>query len=152
MSYIYREELLDVLCKDHSFDIYRDDIVFRDPLNTFKGLGNYKRLFWALRLTGRVFFKASWVEVVSIWQPAENSILLRWTAHGVPRVPWGWWDGHARFDGASVYKLDRNGKIYEHKVHNVATNPPAKSKVLPVHELVRSLGCPSTAEPTCSDF
>jgi hypothetical protein len=23
MSYIYREELLDVLCKDHSFDIYR---------------------------------------------------------------------------------------------------------------------------------
>lgn len=90
--------------------------------------------------------------MVSIWQPAENSILLRWTAHGVPRVPWGWWDGHARFDGASVYKLDRNGKIYEHKVHNVATNPPAKSKVLPVHELVRSLGCPSTAEPTCSDF
>jgi hypothetical protein len=203
-----REELPDVLCKDHSFDIYRfqfhrsssthqslvfsftwledstelqllgyqslisvpsihlffflttvhlplyrDDIVFRDPLNTFKGLGNYKRLFWALRLTGRVFFRASWVEVVSIWQPAENSILLRWTAHGVPRVPWGWWDAaHARFDGASVYKLDRNGKIYEHKVHNVATNPPAKSKVLPVHELVRSLGCPSTAQPTCSDF
>ncbi|NP_001337676.1 uncharacterized protein LOC100272417 [Zea mays] len=148
-----REELPDVLCKDHSFDIYREDIVFRDPLNTFKGLGNYKRLFWALRLTGRVFFRASWVEVVSIWQPAENSILLRWTAHGVPRVPWGWWDAaHARFDGASVYKLDRNGKIYEHKVHNVATNPPAKSKVLPVHELVRSLGCPSTAQPTCSDF
>lgn len=91
--------------------------------------------------------------MVSIWQPAENSILLRWTAHGVPRVPWGGWDAHARFDGASVYKLDRNGKIYEHKVHNVATNPPAKPKVLPVHELVRSLGCPpSTAEPTCSDF
>jgi len=114
-------------------------------LNTFKGLENYKRIFWALRFTGRIFFKALWVDIVSIWQPAENLIMIRWIAHGIPRVPW---DGHGRFDGASVYKLDKNGKIYEHKVHNVAMNPPTKFKVLPVHELIRSLGCPSTAKPT----
>jgi len=124
---------------------FRDDIVFKDPLNTFKGLENYKRIFWALRFTGRIFFKALWVDIVSIWQPAENLIMIRWIAHGIPRVPW---DGHGRFDGASVYKLDKNGKIYEHKVHNVAMNPPTKFKVLPVHELIRSLGCPSTAKPT----
>ncbi|KAG2594814.1 uncharacterized protein LOC120705560 [Panicum virgatum] len=140
-----REELPDVLYKEPSFDIYRDDIVFKDPLNTFKGLENYKRIFWALRFTGRIFFKALWVDIVSIWQPAENLIMIRWIAHGIPRVPW---DGHGRFDGASVYKLDKNGKIYEHKVHNVAMNPPTKFKVLPVHELIRSLGCPSTAKPT----
>lgn len=124
---------------------FRDDIVFKDPLNTFEGLENYKRLFWALRFTGRIFFKALWVDIVSIWQPAENLIMIRWIAHGIPRVPW---DGHGRFDGASVYKLDKNGKIYEHKVHNVAMNPPTKFKVLPVHELIRSLGCPSNAKPT----
>ncbi|CAO2205124.1 unnamed protein product [Urochloa humidicola] len=140
-----REELPDVLYKEPSFDIYRDDIVFKDPLNTFKGLENYRRIFWALRFTGRIFFKALWVDIVSIWQPAENLIMIRWIAHGIPRVPW---DGHGRFDGASVYKLDKNGKIYEHKVHNVAMNPPTKFKVLPVHELIRSLGCPSTAKPT----
>lgn len=140
-----REELPEVLYKEPSFDIYREDIVFKDPLNTFKGLENYKRLFWALRFTGRIFFKALWVDIVSIWQPAENLIMIRWIAHGIPRVPW---EGHGRFDGASVYKLDKNGKIYEHKVHNVAMNPPTKFKVLQVHELIRSLGCPSTAKPT----
>lgn len=123
----------------------RDDIVFRDPFNKFEGIDNYRSLFWGLRFTGRIFFKALWVDIVSIWQPAENLIMIRWIAHGIPRVPW---DGHARFDGASVYKLDRNGKIYEHKVHNIATNPPTKYKVLSVQELVRSLSCPSTPKPT----
>uniref|UniRef100_A0A0D9Y5B9 Uncharacterized protein n=1 Tax=Oryza glumipatula TaxID=40148 RepID=A0A0D9Y5B9_9ORYZ len=140
-----REELPDVFSKEPSFDIYRDDIVFKDPLNKFEGIDNYKRIFWALRFTGRIFFKALWVDIVSIWQPAENLIMIRWIAHGIPRVPW---EAHGRFDGASEYKLDKNGKIYEHKVHNVAMNPPTKFKVLPVHELIRSLGCPSTPKPT----
>lgn len=125
--------------------MFRDDIVFKDPLNKFEGIDNYKRIFWALRFTGRIFFKALWVDIVSIWQPAENLIMIRWIAHGIPRVPW---EAHGRFDGASEYKLDKNGKIYEHKVHNVAMNPPTKFKVLPVHELIRSLGCPSTPKPT----
>ncbi|XP_052153787.1 uncharacterized protein LOC127771877 [Oryza glaberrima] len=140
-----REELPDVFSKEPSFDIYREDIVFKDPLNKFEGIDNYKRIFWALRFTGRIFFKALWVDIVSIWQPAENLIMIRWIAHGIPRVPW---EAHGRFDGASEYKLDKNGKIYEHKVHNVAMNPPTKFKVLPVHELIRSLGCPSTPKPT----
>ncbi|KAL6626985.1 hypothetical protein ACP70R_030711 [Stipagrostis hirtigluma subsp. patula] len=140
-----REELPDVFYKEPSFDIYRDDIIFKDPLNTFEGVDNYKRIFWALRFTGRIFFKALWVDIVSIWQPAENLIMIRWIAHGIPRVPW---EGHGRFDGASVYKLDKNGKIFEHKVHNVAMNPPTKFKVLPVQELIRALGCPSTPKPT----
>ncbi|XP_062189663.1 uncharacterized protein LOC133892737 [Phragmites australis] len=140
-----REELPDVLYKEPSFDIFRDDIVFKDPLNTFKGLENYKRIFWALRFTGRIFFKALWVDIVSIWQPADNLIMIRWIAHGIPRVPW---EGHGRFDGASEYKLDKNGKIFEHKVHNIAMNPRTKFKILPIQELIRSLGCPSTAKPT----
>jgi hypothetical protein len=126
---------------------FREDIVFTDPLNTFKGLENYRRIFWALRFTGRIFFKALWVDIVSIWQPAENLIMIRWIAHGIPRVPW---EGHGRFDGASEYKLDKDGKIFQHKVHNVAMNPPTKSKVSQVRELITSLGvCPSTPKPTC---
>uniref|UniRef100_A0A0D9UYE6 Uncharacterized protein n=1 Tax=Leersia perrieri TaxID=77586 RepID=A0A0D9UYE6_9ORYZ len=140
-----REELPDLFFKEPSFDIFRDDIVFKDPFNKFEGIDNYRRIFWALRFTGRIFFKALWVDIVSIWQPAENLIMIRWIAHGIPRVPW---ESHGRFDGASEYKLDKNGKIYEHKVHNVAMNPPKKFKVMPVEELIRSLGCPSTPRPT----
>jgi Uncharacterized conserved protein (DUF2358) len=71
--------------------------------------------------------------------------MIRWILHGIPRVPW---DSKSRFDGTSEYKLDRNGKIYEHRVDNVALNSPKKFKVLPVEELIRLIGCPSTPRPT----
>lgn len=128
------------------FDLYREDIVFRDPLNTFVGIENYKSIFWALRFHGRIFFKALWMDIVSVWQPVENVIMVRWTVHGIPRVPW---EGHGRFDGTSEYKLDKHGKIYEHRVHNIALNaPPPKFRVLAVDELLQSIGCSSTPKPT----
>ncbi|KAL5760624.1 hypothetical protein ACOSQ2_019462 [Xanthoceras sorbifolium] len=89
----------------------KDDIVFKDPMNTFAGIENYKSIFWALRFHGRIFFRALWLDIISVWQPIENVIMVRWTAHGIPRVPW---ESRSRFDGTSEYKLDKNGKIYEH--------------------------------------
>lgn len=127
------------------FSIYRDDIVFKDPLNTFIGLENYKSIFWALRFHGRIFFKALWVDIISVWQPADNIIMVRWTVHGIPRVPW---ESRGRFDGTSEYKLDKNGKIFEHRVDNIALNSPPRFKVLGVEELIQSIGCPSTPRPT----
>ncbi|XP_031504836.1 uncharacterized protein LOC116267303 isoform X2 [Nymphaea colorata] len=144
-----REELRDVFFKEPTFDIYREDIVFKDPLNTFEGINNYKMIFRALRMYGRIFFKALWVDILSIWQPVENVIMIRWTVHGAPRV---FWDSHGRFDATSEYKLDRNGKIYEHRVDNVAFNSPPKFRVLAVEELIQTLGCPSTARPTYFEF
>lgn len=140
-----REEIPLVFYREPSFDIYREDIVFKDPLNTFVGINNYRRIFWALRLSRRMFFKALWLDIVSIWQPAENIVMIRWIIHGIPRVPW---DGHGRFDGTSEYKLDSEGKIYEHKVDNVAMNSPPKFRVLQVEEMIQALGCPSTPGPT----
>jgi hypothetical protein len=55
-------------------DIYRDDIVFRDPRNVFKGLKNYKIIFWSLRFHGRLFFNRLYVEVQRIWQPDDSQI------------------------------------------------------------------------------
>ena len=46
---------------------------------------------------------------------------LRWTVRGVPRVPW---EAEGIFDGISEYKLDRTGKIYEHKLTNVQMRDP----------------------------
>ncbi|BAF16847.1 uncharacterized protein [Oryza sativa Japonica Group] len=140
-----REELPAAFYREPSFHIYRDDIVFKDPINNFTGIDNYKRIFWALRFTGQIFFKALWIDIISIWQPVEDVIMIRWIVHGIPRVLS---DGPGRFEGTSEYKFDKNGKIYEHKVDNVAKNTPTKFKVLPVVELIRSLGCPSTPKPT----
>ncbi|XP_078439366.1 DUF2358 family protein (DUF2358) [Wolffia australiana] len=140
-----REDFPSVFYREPSFDIFREDVVFKDPINTFVGIDNYRRVFWALRLCGKLFFKALWLDVVSIWQPAENVVMIRWIVHGIPRVPW---DSHGRFDGTSEYKLDRNGKIFEHKVDNIAVNSPPKFRVAQVEELIQAMGCPSTPGPT----
>jgi hypothetical protein len=44
-------------------DIYREDIVFRDPRNCFKGMKNYQTIFWSLRFHGRLFFNKLYVDV-----------------------------------------------------------------------------------------
>lgn len=124
--------------------IGRDDITFTDPLNTFTGIENYKLIFWALRFHGRILFREIGVDVLRVWQPSENVILIRWNLRGIPRVPW---EAKGQFQGTSRYKLDRNGKIYEHKVDNLAFNFPQQLKpAVSVLDLVAA--CPASPNPT----
>ena len=123
---------------------FRDDITFIDPLNTFTGIDNYKLIFWALRFHGKMLFREISLEVYRIWQPSENVILIRWNLKGVPRVPW---EAKGEFQGTSRYKLDRNGKIYEHKMDNLAFNFPQQLKpAASVLDLVAA--CPASPNPT----
>ncbi|KAI5674538.1 hypothetical protein M9H77_14902 [Catharanthus roseus] len=139
-----REDIPQLFTKDLNYDIYRDDITFMDPLNTFTGIDRYKMIFWALRFHGRILFREISLEVLRIWQPSENLILIRWNLKGVPRVPW---EAKGQFQGTSRYKLDRNGKIYEHKVDNLAFNFPQPLKpAANVLDLVAA--CPTTPNPT----
>ena len=48
--------------------------MFRDPRNTFRGLKNYKTIFWSLRFHGNLFFKRLSVDVQRIWQPEDTQI------------------------------------------------------------------------------
>ncbi|XP_076888862.1 uncharacterized protein LOC143539424 [Bidens hawaiensis] len=134
-----RQDFPDLFYRDLTFNIYRDDIVFQDPLNSFYGIESYKTIFWALRFSGRIFFKTLWVDIISVWQPVESTIMIRWAVHGISWVPW---ERRGRFDATSEYKLDKSGKIYQHRVHNIALNAPPKFQVLSVNELIQSLGCP----------
>ena len=85
------------------FDYFRDDITFKDPLNTFTGIEKYKLIFWALRFHGKILFREIALDVYRIWQPLENVILIRWNLRGVPQVPW---EAKGKFQGTSQYKLD----------------------------------------------
>ncbi|KAG4947644.1 hypothetical protein JHK87_043651 [Glycine soja] len=138
-----REDLPLVFVKDLNYDIYRDDITFMDPLNTFTGIEKYKLVFWALRFHGKILFREIALDVYRVWQPSENVILVRWNLRGVPRVPW---EAKGEFQGTSRYKLDRNGKIYEHKVDNLAFNFPQNIKPVSVLDLVTA--CPASPNPT----
>ncbi|RDX84104.1 hypothetical protein CR513_34893, partial [Mucuna pruriens] len=143
-----REEFPSLFYRELSFDIYRDDIVFKDPLNTFVGIENYRSILWALRFHGRIFFKALWIDLIRVWQPVDNIIMVRWTVHGIPRVPW---ETCGSFDGTSEYKLDNNAKIFEHRFHNVALNSHPKFEVLRVQEFIQFISRPSTPTPTYFD-
>ncbi|XP_057726912.1 uncharacterized protein LOC130942221 [Arachis stenosperma] len=138
-----REDMPLIFIKDLNYDIYRDDITFLDPLNTFTGIEKYKLIFWALRFHGRILFREIALDVYRVWQPSENVILIRWNLRGVPRVPW---EAKGEFQGTSRYKLDRNGKIYEHKVDNLAFNFPQTIKPVSVLDLVTA--CPASPNPT----
>ena len=127
------------------FDYFRDDITFKDPLNTFTGIEKYKLIFWALRFHGKILFREIALDVYRIWQPSENVILIRWNLRGVPRVPW---EAKGEFQGTSRYKLDRNGKIYEHKVDNLAFNFPQILKPILVFDFVTA--CPASPNLTFS--
>eukprot|EP00243_Klebsormidium_subtile_P001703 TRINITY_DN13155_c0_g1_i1.p1 TRINITY_DN13155_c0_g1~~TRINITY_DN13155_c0_g1_i1.p1 ORF type:complete len:377 (-),score=70.53 TRINITY_DN13155_c0_g1_i1:260-1390(-) len=140
-----REELPGLFYRKPTYNIYREDIVFRDRVNTFHGLDNYKLIFWALRFHGKIFFKAIWVDIQRIWQPTDKVIMVRWTVRGVPRVPW---EAQGHFDGTSEYKLDKDGKIYEHKVDNVIMSQPPSYQPISVMDLVRAAG----GRPTPSFF
>jgi len=102
-------------------EIYREDIVFKDPNLQFKGIRNYQLIFWSLRFHGRLFFKRMTVDVLRIWQPEDHQIKMRWRVQGIPRV---WWEAEGVIDGISTYKLDKEGVIYEHSVDNVQLRDP----------------------------
>lgn len=102
-------------------EIYRDDIVFKDSRLEFKGIKNYKIICWSLRFHGNLFFKHMHVDIMRIWQPEDYIIKMRWQVNGYPRV---WWEAEGRIDGISTYKLDRQGKIYEHSIDNVQLRDP----------------------------
>ncbi|MDJ0553527.1 MAG: DUF2358 domain-containing protein [Microcoleaceae cyanobacterium MO_207.B10] len=97
--------------KDISYDIYTQDIFFKDPVNTFKWQFNYRIIFWTLRFHGRLFFTELYFDLHDVQQTAENIILANWTVRGVLRVPW---EAKIFFNGYSTYKLNQDGLIYEH--------------------------------------
>ncbi|KMZ69174.1 hypothetical protein ZOSMA_21G00270 [Zostera marina] len=143
-----RQDMPEIFTTDLNYEIYRDDITFMDPRNTFRGIENYRLIFWALRFNGRVLFREIKLDVLRIWQPSENVILIRWNLNGVPRVPW---EARGQFQGTSRYKLDRNGKIYEHKVDNLEFNfPKAQIRSRTMFDLVISAATSPSPNPTFS--
>jgi hypothetical protein len=98
--------------RDISYEIYSQDIYFHDPVNTFRGKLNYRIIFWTLRFHARLFFTQIFFDLHDINHPAEDVILATWTVRGTLRVPW---KAQILFDGTSTYKLNLDGKIYEHQ-------------------------------------
>jgi hypothetical protein len=97
--------------KDISYDIYTQDIYFRDPVNQFQWKFNYRIIFWTLRFHARLFFREIYFDLHEVSHPAPDTILAKWSVRGVLRVPW---KAGLFFNGYSTYKLNPDNLIYEH--------------------------------------
>lgn len=103
-------ELPHLFEQDLSYDIYSSDILFRDPVNKFKGKLNYRIIFWTLRFHAR-FFQTIAFDLHTLTHPEPNLILATWTVRGVLRLPW---QPQIKFNGTSTYKLNADTQIYQH--------------------------------------
>ncbi len=108
---ILKQDLPTLFEQDISYDIYSEDIFFRDPVNKFKGKFNYRIIFWTLRFHGQLFFTELAFDLHDVSQTDEGTILATWTVRGVLRVPW---KARLFFNGYSTYKLNDQGLIFEH--------------------------------------
>jgi hypothetical protein len=106
-----RNDLPTLFAQDISYEIYAQNIYFKDPVNTFKGKLNYRIIFWTLRFHARLFFSQISFDVPEISSLSADTILAKWTVSGVLRVPW---QAQLFFNGYSTYKLNTDGLIFEH--------------------------------------
>ena len=119
--------------------------MFRDPRICIEGKQRYRTVFWSLRFHGRIFFRHLYLEVRRIWQPSDGVINMRWTVHGVPRVPW---EAEGRFDGISQYKLDSGACAAPARVHEAArVRTPS---LFPRHPLAPQMASSTSTASTTS--
>lgn len=108
---ILRLELPTLFKKEISYDIYSEDISFKDPVNSFKGKFFYRIIFWTLRFHAQLFFTDIHFDLHEVKQSESDIIRADWTVRGSLLVPW---KTSILFDGFSLYKLNDNGLIYDH--------------------------------------
>ena len=123
-----REDYPQLLAKQMSWGIYREDIGLVDDTNSFgherghvvaSGIEEYKRCHKWLRTAAAVLFCKAEVNVSRIWSPlgsnGARSIRVRWSIKAKLRLL-GDLTEDAHFDGISEYKLDKRGFIYQHTI------------------------------------
>lgn len=97
--------------KDISYEIYSQNVCFKDPISKFNGKFNYRIIFWTLRFHGQLFFTELYFDLHEVKQTEPGTILATWTVRGTLRVPW---KANILFNGYSTYKTNEDGLIYEH--------------------------------------
>jgi hypothetical protein len=92
--------------KNQHFELYADQVYFKDPLTEFRGSDRYQKLIGFMAK----WFQAIELELHSIDQN-EDLITTRWTLSWITPVPW---QPHIQISGQSELKLDIDQKICSH--------------------------------------
>jgi hypothetical protein len=107
------KDLIQILREDYArfpenqtYDIYADNVYFKDPLNEFRGLKKYRLMISFLG----TFFNKIKMEVHSAEQEGEL-IKTEWTLSMTPPLPW---QPRLAIPGRSELKINQDNLIVSH--------------------------------------
>ncbi len=92
---------------DQSYELYAEDVYFKDPLNEFRGLTRYK---WMIGLIKNLFSHHQ-LDLHDVSQPGPNQMVTRWTLSMTAPLPW---QPRLSIPGRSELGLNKQGVIVSH--------------------------------------
>ncbi|HEY9881392.1 MAG TPA: DUF2358 domain-containing protein [Leptolyngbyaceae cyanobacterium] len=93
-----------------SYDLYADDVYFRDPLTQFRGVGRYRKMIGFIER----WFQDIQLDLHEIKQSTADQIETRWTLSWTAPLPWR---PRMSIPGWSELRLNQQGKICAHIDH-----------------------------------
>lgn len=95
--------------EDQRYDIYAEDVYFKDPMNEFRGVQQYRKM---IGFIGQ-WFKQPQLDLHGIDQEGDR-ITTRWTLAWTTPLPW---QPRVAIPGWTEMQLNEQGKICSHIDH-----------------------------------
>jgi len=93
--------------KDQTYELYADNVHFKDPMNEFEGVERYRKMIGFLDR----FFNDIHMELRSIEQTSPELITTQWTLNMNAPLPWS---PRLSIPGRSELGLSKSGLINSH--------------------------------------
>ncbi len=105
--------ILDILKADYArfpknptYEIYAEDVYFKDPMTTFRGLDRYRQMVGFIE----TWFKEPQLDLHEIAQ-SDSLIQTRWTLHWTTPLPWR---PRISIPGRTEMRLNPAGQVISH--------------------------------------
>ncbi|NEQ48833.1 MAG: DUF2358 domain-containing protein [Leptolyngbya sp. SIO3F4] len=93
--------------KAQSYDLYAENVYFKDPMNEFRGVDQYRRMIKFIEQ----WFRDIDLELHNVEQTQDNAFITRWTLHFTAPTPW---QPKISIPGWSELQVDGLGLICSH--------------------------------------
>ncbi|MEM6519525.1 MAG: DUF2358 domain-containing protein [Cyanobacteria bacterium P01_D01_bin.71] len=90
-----------------SYDLYAEDVYFRDPLNEFTGVNQYQEMIGFIAR----WFQRPQLDLHRLEQTGDSTFKTEWTLSWVTPVPW---QPTITIPGWTEYRLNDAGQIIAH--------------------------------------
>ncbi|MEM1242314.1 MAG: DUF2358 domain-containing protein [Cyanobacteria bacterium P01_H01_bin.26] len=93
--------------KAQSYDLYAEEVYFKDPMNEFRGVGRYRRMIGFIDQ----WFQDIDLQLQGVEQPQVDTIKTRWILNFTAPIPW---QPRVSIPGWSELTLNAEGLICSH--------------------------------------